>query len=97
MVLDLELRPTEDTLALFYELGGLDAERFRELENCGEVGLRDPFCFDVDQRSVGDTSSLGQLLLGHEVPAPQNPHIISQCHAGDYRHNMALYEVSMQQ
>jgi hypothetical protein len=37
------------------------------------------------------------LLLGHEVPAPQNPHVISQRHAGDYRHSMALYEVSMNQ
>jgi hypothetical protein len=78
-----DLRP--HSLVLIYELSGLDFERIRELENGGEMRFRDLVCFDVNQCSVGDTSHLGQLLLCHELPAPQRSNFISQPHWGDYR------------
>lgn len=76
-------------LLLIHELGGLDAQRLRELEYRGEVGFCHLVCFDVDQCSVRDSRRLGQLLLRHEVPAPQNPHVFAQTHKGDYMQSTA--------
>ena len=69
------------------EFGGLDAESFREFEDCGKVWLH-LITFNPNQLPRRDPGSPGELLLGHETLNSPRPDAAPDLHDGQYRHRI---------